>query len=217
LENIDDKDFDELADIIAPLIKYRQEIVNPTEIDKLNFTDMVKTKEMIEFGPENEAVSITKYKEMVEAKIAELLRKNLILQKLKDGAEINEEESRQLAEQLQKEDPHITEPLLQKVYKNRKAKFIQFIKHILGIEILESFDKQVSKAVEQFIQIHSNLTTNQIEFLHLLRDYIIEKGKLEKRDLIQAPFTIIHPKGIRGVFSPAEIKEILELTETLVA
>ena len=63
----------------------------------------------------------------------------------------------------------------------------------------------------------SNLTTNQIEFLHLLRDYIIEKGKLEKRDLIQAPFTIIHPKGIRGVFSPAEIKEILELTETLVA
>ena len=216
-KNIEDKDFDELADVIAPLIKYRQETVNPAEIDKFNFTDMVKTKEMIEFGPENEAVSISKYKEMVEAKIEELLRKNPILQKLKNGYEISEDESWQLAEQLQKEDPHITEPLLQKVYKNRKAGFIQFIKHILGIEILESFDAQVSKAVEQFIQIHSNLTTNQIEFLHLLRDYIIEKGKLEKRDLIQAPFTIIHPKGIRGVFSPAEIKEILELTETLVA
>ena len=214
---IDDAGFDELADIISPLIKYRQETVNPTEIDKFNFTDTVKTKEMIEFGPENEAVSISKYKEMVEAKIEQLLRQNPILQKLKNGGEISEEESRQLAEQLQKEDPHITEPLLQKVYKNRRAKFIQFIKHILGIEILESFDEQVSKAVEQFIRIHSNLTTSQIEFLHLLRDYIIERGKLEKKDLIQAPFTIIHPKGIRGVFSPSEIKEILELTENLVA
>ena len=216
-KNIDDTGFDELADIISPLIKYRQETVNPTEIDKLNFTDTVKTKEMVEFGPENEAVSISKYREMVEAKIAELVKKNPILQKLKRGEPITEEESKELAEQLQKEDPHITEPLLQKVYKNRKAKFIQFIKHILGIEILESFDKQVSKAVEQFIQMHSNLTTSQIEFLHLLRDFIIERGELEKKDLIQSPFTIIHPKGIRGIFSPYEIKEILELTEKLVA
>ena len=214
---IDDAGFDEVADTISPLIKYRQETVNPTEIDKFNFTDTVKTKEMVEFGPENEAVSISKYREMVEAKIAEMLKKNPILQKLKSGEQISEEESRQLAEQLQKEDPHITEHLLQKVYKNRKAKFIQFIKHILGIEILESFDKQVSKAVEQFIQMHSNLTTSQIEFLHLLRDFIIERGELKKKDLIQSPFTIIHPKGIRGIFSPSEIKEIIKLTENLVA
>ena len=216
-KTIDDTGFDELADTISPLIKYRQEIINSTEIDKFNFTDIVKTKEMVEFGPENEAVSISKYKEMVEAKIAELVKKNPVLQKLKSGEPITEDESQELAEQLQNEDPHITEPLLQKVYKNRKAKFIQFIKHILGIEILESFDKQVSKAVEQFIQMHSNLTTSQIEFLHLLRDFIIERGELEKKDLIQSPFTIIHPKGIRGLFSPSEIKEILELTKKLAA
>ncbi len=216
-KTIDDTGFDELADTISPLIKYRQGTRNPTEIDKFNFTDIVKTKEMVEFGPENEAVSISKYKEMVEAKIAELVNKNPVLQKLKSGEQITEEESQELAEQLQNEDPHITEPLLQKVYKNRKAKFIQFIKHILGIEILESFDKQVSKAVEQFIQMHSNLTTSQIEFLHLLRDFIIERGELEKKDLIQSPFTIIHPKGIRGLFSPSEIKEILELTKKLAA
>ena len=172
---------------------------------------------MVKFGPENEAVSISKYKEMVETKIANMLKRNPILQKLKNGEELSEQESMELAEQLHNEDPHITETLLQKVYKNRKAKFIQFIKHILGIEILESFDLQVSKAVEQFIQLHSNLSTSQIEFLHLLRDFIIEKGNIERKDLIQAPFTIIHPKGIRGIFSPLEIKEILELTEKLVA
>ncbi|MFH2218887.1 MAG: DEAD/DEAH box helicase family protein [Pseudomonadota bacterium] len=42
-------------------------------------------------------------------------------------------------------------------------------------------------------------------------------GLVEKRDLIQSPFTIIHPQGIRGVFRPAEIDEILQLTEQLAA
>jgi hypothetical protein len=34
---------------------------------------------------------------------------------------------------------------------------------------------------------------------------------------INAPFTVIHPQGIRGVFSPVEINEILQLTERLAA
>ena len=130
---------------------------------------------------------------------------------------ISEEEAQQLAEELHEEDPHITESLLRKVYKHQKVKFIQFIKHILGIEILESFDEQVSKAVQQFIVEHTHLSTRQIEFLNLLKNYIIERGNIEKRDLIQAPFTIIHPKGIRGIFSPSEILDILTLTEKFAA
>ncbi len=68
-----------------------------------------------------------------------------------------------------------------------------------------------------FIRKHSNLTTGQMDFLHLLESYIIERGTIEKRDLIQAPFTQLHPEGIRGIFSPREIDEILELTKALVA
>ncbi|MCG8372280.1 MAG: hypothetical protein MI700_02035, partial [Balneolales bacterium] len=162
-------------------------------------------------------VSISKYREMVEEKIAELTERSPILQKLKAGELITEDEANALAEELHEEEPHITENLLRKVYKHQKAKFIEFIKHILGIEILESFDEQVGKAVQKFIQEHTQLSTRQIEFLHLMRDYIIERGNIEKRDLIQAPFTIIHPKGVRGIFSPSEIKEIVTLTEKFAA
>jgi type I restriction enzyme, R subunit len=214
---IDDTGLDILSDIISPLIKYREPRITTVEPAKFNLQDILKTKEMVEFGPANEAVSITKYREMVEAKIAHLTNLNPILQKLKSGGTLSLEETKQLAEELLEEDPHITENLLRKVYKNQKAKFIQFIKHIMGLEILESFDEQVSNAVQTFIQQHSNLTTRQIEFLNLLRDYIIERGYIRKRDLIQAPFTIIHPKGIRGIFSPSEIKEIIKLTETIAA
>ncbi|CAM3625342.1 DEAD/DEAH box helicase family protein [Flavobacterium gelidilacus] len=214
---INDEGFDELADIISPLIHFRETLNAKTAITNLNLHDVLKTKEMVEFGPQNEAVSITKYREMVEAKVAELTKQNPILQKLKEGKTITEEEAQLLADELHETDPHITESLLRKVYNHQNAKFIQFIKHILGIEILERFDEQVSKAVQQFITTHTYLTTRQIEFLSLLKNYIIERGTIEKRDLIQAPFTIIHPKGIRGVFTPTEIKDILVLTQKFVA
>jgi type I restriction enzyme R subunit len=75
----------------------------------------------------------------------------------------------------------------------------------------------VAEAFEQFIQQHTNLSGRQMEFLNLLKRFIVEREKVEKRDLINTPFTIIHPQGIRGVFSPTEINEILQLTERLAA
>jgi type I restriction enzyme R subunit len=154
---------------------------------------------------------------MVEALIAELTEYNPILSKIKNGENITPNEANDLAELLHAEHPHITEDLLRQVYKNRKARFIQFIRHILGIEILKSFPETVSDAFEQFIQQHTNLSTRQLDFLNLLKNFIIEREKIEKKDLINAPFTVIHPQGIRGVFAPAEINEILALTEKLAA
>lgn len=154
---------------------------------------------------------------VVEALVLDLTRNNPILQKIKSGADISAAEAEELADLLYKTHPHITENLLRIVYRNRKARFIQFIRHIFGIEVLASFPETVTNAFDQFIAEHTNLNSRQLEFLRLLRDFIIEREKVEKRDLIQSPFTIIHPQGIRGVFRPAEIDEILQLTEQLAA
>jgi type I restriction enzyme R subunit len=183
----------------------------------LDLTDVLHNKERVEFGPQHESVSISRYREMVESMIAEMTGRNPILQKIRNGEQITPGEASELAELLHAEHPHITEALLRQVYQNRKARFMQFIRHILGIEILKSFPETVSEAFEQFIRQHSNLSGRQLDFLNLLKSFIIEREKVEKRDLINAPFTVIHPQGIRGVFSPAEINEILQLTEQLAA
>jgi len=214
---VTDSDMDKLAEKLSPLMKFRDSLTPPTGLPKFDFTDLVKMKEMVEFGPEHEALSIAKYRELVENMIIELTANNPILQKIKDDREISQEEADQLAEILHDEHPHITEDFLRRVYKNQKAKFIQFIRHILGIELLESFPEIVAKAFDQFIQEHTNLSSRQLDFLNLLREYIIERGNIKKRDLIQSPFTIIHPQGIRGLFSPFEINEIVNLTERLAA
>lgn len=212
-----DATLDELACTLGPLMKFR-ESQNPGEGPvRLDLIDKLFNKEKVEFGPENEAVSISQYREMVEKLILELTESNLILQKIKTGAIVSTEEAEALAKTLNEEHPHITENLLRLVYKNQKAQFLEFIRHILGLEVLTSFPETVTQSFNQFIAAHTNLNSRQLEFLSLLKDFIIEREKVEKRDLIQSPFTILHPQGIRGVFRPKEIDEILQLTEKLAA
>ncbi|MHA6572608.1 type I restriction endonuclease subunit R [Pseudomonas yamanorum] len=208
--------FDDLITKLAPLMKFREQSIGQGQTH-LDLIDELYNKEWVEFGPQHEAVSITRYREMVETLIVELTEHNSVLQKIKNGQIVHADEANELAEVLHEEHPHITEDLLRQVYKNRKARFIQFIRHILGIEMLKSFPDQVSVAFDQFIRAHTTLSSRQLEFLKLLKNFIVEREKVEKRDLINAPFTVIHPQGIRGVFSPAEINEILQLTEQLAA
>lgn len=214
--HVSDSELDSLIEKLSPLMKYREEL-NQKQQAKYDFEDIMKAKEFVEFGADRESVSITKYKEMVENKIAELLDKNPMLQKLKNGDSTTHEEIESLAQTLHDENPHITIGLLRRVYMNKKAPFLKFIKHILGVEELKNFPDTVSESFDKFIQMHPILTTTQLKFLELLKNYIIDNGDITKKDLIQAPFTVIHPSGIRGVFTPAEIEEILNITQELVA
>jgi type I restriction enzyme R subunit len=212
----DEDAFDELTAKLGPLMKFR-EPTNGQAQTHLDLADELHKKEWVEFGPQHEAVSVSRYREMVEALIVELTEHNTVLQKIKGGETVTPDEANELAELLIEEHPHITEALLRQVYKNRKAHLIQFIRHILGIEVLQSFPDTVSAAFDRFIRAHTTLNSRQLEFLGLLKNFIVEREKVEKRDLINTPFTVIHPQGIRGVFSPAEISEILQLTQRLAA
>ncbi|MCO5254153.1 MAG: DEAD/DEAH box helicase family protein [Bacteroidetes bacterium] len=213
---INEDKFEELIQKLSPLMKFREAVI-PLAPAKFNLKDIVAEKEFIEFGPQHEALSVAKYRELVEKKINELVSSSPILQKLKQGQEITTDEAEQLAEELHNEHPHITIDLLRKVYNHRKAALVQFIKHILGIEQLETFAETVTKAFDDFVSKHSYLTSRQLQFLDLLKNFVLEKGDVSKRNLIESPFTMLHPEGIRGIFNQKEIDEILSLTEQVLA
>lgn len=216
--NINDDKFDLLNEKLSPFMKYIESFTfQGSGMVKLDLKDIIYNKEIIEFGPQHESLGITKYRELVEQKINDMTSANPLLFKLKNGENITETEAEELAKMLYSERPNITLDLLRRVYKNQKAKFIQFIRHILGIEKLESFPESVTKAFDKFISEHSNLTSRQLEFLNLLKNFIMEHEKFEKKDLINSPFTKLHPKGIRGVFSTVEIDELVNLAQRLVA
>jgi type I restriction enzyme, R subunit len=212
-----ESDLDDLVNRLGPLLKFIDSFVRPLGTPAYNLADEIHKKEMVEFGPQHEALSVARYRELVEEKVKELVNSNLLLQQIHQGKQLSQMEQEQLAEQLHNEHPHITIELLRRVYDNRKAELEQFIKHILGLEKLETFAETVSRSFDEFIKTHSYLSSRQLQFLEVLKKFILENGKLERRNLIQSPFTLIHPEGIRGVFNQKEIDEVIVLTNKIVA
>jgi type I restriction enzyme, R subunit len=210
-------DLDIMINKLGPLMRYKgDDILVPGE-EKLDLRDEVTEKKFIEFGPEHERLSVLKYREKVEAVIKEMVGSNFVLQKLQKGVDITEAEIEQLGNILRERDPWVTEKLLQQVYDNKHAKFIQFIKYILGLENLKSFSQEVTESFTTFIAEHNTYSNQQIQFLLTLQTFILRKGSVDRKDLVGEPFTKINPDGILGLFKQREIEEILEFAEQIVA
>ncbi|MFZ2975912.1 MAG: DEAD/DEAH box helicase family protein [Candidatus Moraniibacteriota bacterium] len=214
LEKADEEALEVLIQKIAPLMKYREEGIKPNQ-DSLDLRDITSEKGYINFGAENERLTIHKYREKVEALVKKLEEENEILRKIKQGENITQEEVEELAEVLAEYDPHPTEEKLQKAYDARKVQFLDLIKYIMGIGGLVTFSEKVSEAFAEFIAEHNTLAPNQIQFLIVLRDFIIDNGELTKKDLVSEPFTKLHARGFLGLFTPQMQKEVLLFTNKI--
>jgi type I restriction enzyme R subunit len=183
---------------------------------RLDLKDMTLIKERIELGGDLGRLSIAAYRERVETFVRDLVDENPVLQKVRDGADLTKDEIHDLAQLLESSDLHVTEARLQQVYDNRTAHFLQFIRHVLGLERVASWDETVTARFDAFIAAHSDLSSRQILFLQTLRTFILQTRRVEKRDLVDEPFTRVHPSGIQGLFGSAEIDEILALSRDLI-
>lgn len=214
LAKADEEGLEVLVQRIAPLMKYREEGIKPDQ-DSLDLRDITSEKQFIKFGPAHERITIQKYREKVEALVKKLEEENEILHKIKQGENITQEEVIELADTLAEYEPYPTEENLQKAYDARKVQFLDLIKYIMGIGGLVTFSEKVSEAFAEFIAEHNTLAPNQIQFLIVLRDFIINNGELTKKDLVSEPFTKLHARGFLGLFTPQLQGEILSFTNKI--
>lgn len=197
---------------LGPLMRFREQI--KSGIERLTLDDIVSKKEWIEFGPEHERLTTFAYRTRVENLIKELKDDNPILQKIAEGKEISDKELGELEKLLKNREPFITEQSLQKVYDNQSATFIQFIKHILGLEKLSTWSEEVTLKFDRFIAEHNDFySSKQIQFLQTLKTFILQTRDIDKKDLISPPFTQLHSRGIQGLFTPSEIVEIYAFSQ----
>ena len=195
------------------LMKHRTRA--PQDIEKLDIADQIIVRDTVEFGPEMERATTAEYRRLVEERVKALLATNEVLQKLKSGKELDEYDIESLTKLLRSQDPYVTEELLQRVYDNHTAKFIDFICHILGLRKLQTRTEVISKEFDEFIAEHNDLKADQIQFLMLIKSFLIDRGAVEREDLIGPPFTNLHPQGIRGVFPPSQLNEVMALIEEI--
>lgn len=200
-----------LTQKLAPLMQYRDEAFIPDQ-DALDLQDITREKAYIQFGPKHESLTIQKYKEKVEHLFQKLATEDEILRKIKDGKDVTPEEIEQLVANLAELDPYPTEENLQKAYDARNVELVDLIRYILGKSGLVTFTERVTEAFTDFIASHNTLNTKQIQFLGVLKQFIIDNGKVTRANLVGDPFTQIHPNGFLGLFPADKQQEILALT-----
>ncbi|MBI4667611.1 MAG: hypothetical protein HY747_00235 [Elusimicrobia bacterium] len=202
-----------LVERLAPLMRYRQQRRDP--IVKLDIEDFTAIKEWIEFGPEHERLKTSVYRERIEAYVRTLANENPVLRKIQSGGEISEAELHELAFLLETQSYHITEEILRKLYDNQTAGFVEFMRHILGLERLLSWPEKVTQTFDDFITEHNIFSARQIQFLLVLKNFMIERRAVDRESLVTPPFTNFDPMGIQGVFPPPQVQEILTFVETI--
>ena len=212
---VDDAGLRDLAARLAPLMRFRQQ--RRDAMVSLHLADVTAVHERVTVGPDGRDMPIGAYRRRVEEAVRALLAENPVLQRLQSGEEVSEADLRELAELLRRQDPAIDEERLRKVYDVRTASFVQLVKHVLGVEPLERWSTHVTRKFEEFVAEHTTYTALQIRFLQTLRTFILQRGRVERRDLVESPFTQLHPQGVRGVFPAREIEEILVFASGLVA
>ncbi|MEQ1861398.1 MAG: DEAD/DEAH box helicase family protein [Chthoniobacteraceae bacterium] len=86
--------------------------------------------------------------------------------------------------------------------------------HGLGLFVrsLVGLDRQAAKAALSHFS-NGTLRANQIEFMDEIVNHLTEHGCMEVARLYESPYTDFSPRGVDGVFTPAQVEELVSILD----
>ncbi|AKJ38358.1 DEAD/DEAH box helicase family protein [Methanosarcina barkeri] len=86
-----------------------------------------------------------------------------------------------------------------------------FVRSLIGL------DREAAKQSLTTFLKGKTLTANQIEFINLIIDHLTEHGAMDAALLYESPFTDLTPQGPDGLFTSAQIDELIDTLEQITA
>jgi type I restriction enzyme R subunit len=127
---------------------------------------------------------------------------------------ISEEET--LEAELGTDDISLDDENMLKAFGVRVGSLVDFLKHILKIEPLPSYETVVRKAFDAYVLEH-NCNADMSRFLRVVQSVFIQRRKVELADLYEEPFTNFGANAVEKLFGQSEIIELIESAKRLAA
>ncbi len=209
---------DEVRTALAPLMKYKRD--RPSLVIELGLDDVIDSRKWVVVKKEQQKIMVEEYRKKIEEKIEDLAQRDPVIIKLKAGRPITADDLFQLEitleTELSSDDLNLNEDNMLKAFGVRVGSLTDFLKHVLKLESLPSYEQIVRKAFDAFILEH-NYNADQTRFLRTVQTVFMQKRKMEEADLYDAPFTNFGSNAVEKYFTQEEIEELMELTKKLAA
>ncbi|MBL7847752.1 MAG: DEAD/DEAH box helicase family protein [Cyclobacteriaceae bacterium] len=215
-EKVNLKQIDLGRKALAPLMRYKRD--KPSLAIELGLQDVIDSRKWVVVRKEGQKIMIEEYRKKVEEKIEQLASTHPTIQRLKKGQDVNTVDLMRLEETLEAElgtdELNLNEDNMLKAFGVRVGSLTDFLKHVLKLEALPSYEEIVRKAFDAFILEH-NYNADQTRFLRTVQTVFLQKRKLEEADLYEAPFTNFGANAVEKYFSQNQIDEVIQMTRRL--
>ncbi len=85
----------------------------------------------------------------------------------------------------------------------------------LFVRTLVGLDREAAKEAFGGFLAGKTLTANQIEFINMIVDHLVEHGFMDAALLYGSPYTDLNPRGPEGVFAPTQVEELIGILDEI--
>jgi type I restriction enzyme R subunit len=168
----------------------------PRELIELGLEDeWLDAVHYIEVGPDGERVDKRDYVTDWETTVKQEAESDPIIAKVKAGEALTEVEEAQLAQRLNQPQRYFNEDNLRRAYRNPGGNLIDFIRAALGMVKIKSREERVDENFRAWL-VAKNLTPEQAQYLALLKNRGLVKGRVSLDDLFAPPLSILNAANI---------------------
>ena len=149
----------------------------------------------VEIGPVGERVDKREYVTQWEQSINDQAAVDPLIRKVRGGEPLTETEESELARQLNKPELYFNEDNLRRAYRNPGGTLVDFVRAALGMIKIVSREERLVENFRAWL-VSKSLTPEQAQYLSLLKNRGIAKGRIELEDLFAPPLSLLNAGGL---------------------
>jgi type I restriction enzyme R subunit len=183
----------------------------PRELIELGLEDeWLDAVQYVEVGPDGERVDKRDYVTDWELTVRQEAESDSIVAKVKAGHSLTEQEEVNLAQHLNQPQRYFNEENLRRAYRNPGGNLVDFIRAALGLLKIKSRDERVDDNFRAWL-VAKNLAPQQAQYLSLLKNRGLIKGKVSLDDLFSPPLSILNAANIGiELFGEQGLRDVMD-------